>query len=295
MATKNEQRVSQLMSTFGPGAMLDLPTRSVIVGGLDKWEMRDGTWKSISEPRLAAALERSLRKNNRWPVDRAIAFRTPPLDPGDRGVIPAGVQCAVFPTWFVSSELEAPASGAGAARRRRLINWINLRAEGGRRNFETDDRKKVDVTPIRFVCGCRKGHIQDIDWRYAVHEGIACHEPMWLEERGTSADPADTAIVCQCGKRLSMEQAFIPARLGRCRGERPWLSTNDEGCDEQLKFLTRTATNTYFPQVATAISLPTGEDALTDIVRRHMPDLAAAESVADVSPHESSTRSSRKP
>ena len=38
--SKNAQRLSQLVSTFGPGAMIDLPTRSVVVGGLDQWEMR---------------------------------------------------------------------------------------------------------------------------------------------------------------------------------------------------------------------------------------------------------------
>ena len=38
--TKNAQRLSQVISTFGPGAMIDLPTRSVVVGGLELWDMR---------------------------------------------------------------------------------------------------------------------------------------------------------------------------------------------------------------------------------------------------------------
>ena len=29
------QSISQLLTTFGPGAMMDLPTRSVVVAGLD--------------------------------------------------------------------------------------------------------------------------------------------------------------------------------------------------------------------------------------------------------------------
>ena len=32
-------RLSQIVGTFGPGAMIDLPDRSVIVSGLDHWEM----------------------------------------------------------------------------------------------------------------------------------------------------------------------------------------------------------------------------------------------------------------
>ena len=30
-------RQSQVITTFGPGAMLDLPNYSVLVGGLDYW------------------------------------------------------------------------------------------------------------------------------------------------------------------------------------------------------------------------------------------------------------------
>ena len=97
----------------------------------------------------------------------------------------------------------------------------------------------------------------------------ACQEPMWVEEKGTSADPADTSIVCGCGRSLSLQDTFQPGRLGKCRGERPWLLDRDpDGCGDNLKLLTRTATNTYFPQVYTVISLPTEEDELTRLVRR---------------------------
>ena len=37
---ENTIRMSQLVGTFGPGAMLDLPDRSVLVLGLDHWEMQ---------------------------------------------------------------------------------------------------------------------------------------------------------------------------------------------------------------------------------------------------------------
>jgi hypothetical protein len=40
----------------------------------------------------------------------------------------------------------------------------------------------------------------------------ACHEPMWVEEKGTSADPADMTIVCGCGKDVRSPQS--PHRIG---------------------------------------------------------------------------------
>ena len=32
-----EVRQSQLITTFGPGAMVDLPNHSVLIGGLESW------------------------------------------------------------------------------------------------------------------------------------------------------------------------------------------------------------------------------------------------------------------
>ena len=57
---KAELRLSQVITTFGPGAMVDLPTRSVIIGGLERWDMRDGAWKPISEPRASQLLQERL-------------------------------------------------------------------------------------------------------------------------------------------------------------------------------------------------------------------------------------------
>jgi hypothetical protein len=49
------------------------------------------------------------------------------------------------------------------------------------------------LTPIRFVCACRRGHTDDVDWRSFVHRGkTECQRTLWIEERGTSGEVADT-------------------------------------------------------------------------------------------------------
>src|SRR5581483_853367 len=197
--------------------------------------------------------------------------------------LPSGVATPIFPSWFVCEQVETATVGTRPARRRRLVRWQDLDTRGGRRKVTFDDGKKSDVTPIRFVCACEKGHLQDIDWKWVVHGSQSCLEPMWVEETGTSADPADMTIVCGCGKQLSLQALFQPGRLGNCRGERPWLLDRDpDGCDQKLKLLTRTATNTYFPQVYTVISLPTEEDELTKLVDELSGELANVTSVNDV-------------
>jgi hypothetical protein len=53
--------MSQVVGVFGPGAMLDLPERSVVVGGLDRWDMRTpNAFRPIEEPRLAKLLHQRL-------------------------------------------------------------------------------------------------------------------------------------------------------------------------------------------------------------------------------------------
>lgn len=264
--TKNAQRLSQLISTFGPGAMIDLPTRSVVVGGLEQWDMKGDAFRTIPEPRLAMRLELLLKEQNRLDPAATLSLRTPPISADGYKGVHRGIAAPVFPTWFVCEQADTVAVGTRTVRRRRLVRWRDLDAKG-RRRFIFDDGRKSDVTPIRFVCACEKGHLQDIDWRWVVHGTAHCEEPMWIEEKGTSADPADTNIVCGCGLSLSLQETFQPGRLGKCRGERPWLLDRDpDGCGDNLKLLTRTATNTYFPQVYTVISLPSEEDELSRLV-----------------------------
>lgn len=280
--TKNAQRLSQLISTFGPGAMIDLPTRSVVVAGLDLWDMRANSFTTIPEPRLTMRLEQILKDQGRLDPDINLSLRTPPVSSDGASGLPQGVLAPVFPTWFVCEQIEANPTAAGTLRRRRLVRWQDLDTKG-RRRFVFDDGRKSEVTPIRFVCACEKGHLQDIEWRWVVHGSVQCQEPMWVEEKGTSADPADTSVVCGCGRRLSLQDAFQPGRLGKCRGDRPWLLDRDpDGCGDNLKLLTRTATNTYFPQVYTVISLPSEEDELTRLVDELSGDLAGVQTLEDV-------------
>lgn len=273
---------SQLITTFGPGAMIDLPTRSVLVGGLDRWRL-SGAYKQIDEPALVRLLERGLRKLGRWDKARPLRLLMPPVAARLDGRDPPGVDVTIFPTWFVCDRIDTPMIAGQQRRGRRLIKWSELDPVSDRKRFQHDDGKKDDVSPIRFVGACEKGHLQDIDWRRLVHSGQPCHEPMWLSEEGTSANLADLEIVCGCGQSISLKEVTKPGRLGTCEGRQPWLDASvHEDCrqDEDptkrtlLRLLTRSATNAYFPQVQSVISLPIEADALVALVERHWASLS---------------------
>ena len=53
-----EVRPSQLLWTYGPGALIDLPNLSVVTLGIDRWEV--DRCQPIEEARLLAAVRRVL-------------------------------------------------------------------------------------------------------------------------------------------------------------------------------------------------------------------------------------------
>ena len=297
--SKDVLRLSQIVGTFGPGAMVDLPERSVMVRGLDDWEMGSkGACRPVEERRLVQLLEERLRGDPRIAPDKPLSLRTPPLNSGGPGggFVP-GVPVTVFPTWFTCDSVEttspvsadADAPGRTIQRRRRMVEWKGLEPPH-RKRYRDHDGKPHEVTPLRFVCGCQHGHLQDVPWRWIVHGDTKCGEPLWLEETGTSGDPRDTRVVCGCGKSLLLEQLFQAGRLGFCHGERPWIGDRElAGCKDpetgepvKLRLLTRSATNAYFPQAVAVISLPEAEDRLGRIVAKHFTNLREAESAGDI-------------
>lgn len=254
-----ELRSSQLLTSYGPGAMVDLPRHAVLIAGLDHWRGAD---HRIREPRLEAWLQRRFqepRELRALPV--ALSDDDPPY---------YGVQAFIFPLWFISEvEEDVPAlfrRGTAHVRARRLVH--QRETQGGK--LKLDDRRTLSLSPVRFVQACVNGHIDDIDWRLYVHNGpIACSRALWLEEVGTSGDLADLYVSCECGARRSMKEATHReghAALGYCRGARPWLGRGaSEECRDgtgrlRNRLLIRSASDAYFSQVVSVIHIPELQD-----------------------------------
>ncbi|MBI4586018.1 MAG: DUF1998 domain-containing protein [Planctomycetes bacterium] len=250
-----QARQSQIVTTFGPGSMLELPNHSVLVGGLEFWKSSE---KEIHESRLVGKLRRLLEV-------AALKLYPPPRDHEDPTLPPTGITVWKFPEWFITQEVETE-GGRQATRLRRLVHRRAL-TKG---KFIDEGKKRITVVPVRFVRACRRGHIGDIDWRAFIHRGQAnCHRDLWIEERGTSGDLSEVSLRCDCGERRDLvEAAMIESRaLGSCDGNRPWLGANArEACGEPSRLLVRTASNAYFPQLLGVISLPDRGDDLSRIL-----------------------------
>src|SRR5690606_28959908 len=119
------QSFSQLLLTYGPGAMLDLPDHAVVVSGLQGWRYAGG-WQPIAEDRLVALLKQQLGDKL---GPGFTGLRQPPAHDEERRDDRApGVEVQIFPTWFTVDEARQPdnTGNAGSApvageKRRRMI------------------------------------------------------------------------------------------------------------------------------------------------------------------------------
>jgi len=243
-----EIRQGQLITTFGPGSMVDLPKHSVLIGGLDFWSPGG---QPISEPRLSQKLSRILDVPS-------VDLKSPPPADDDPTAPPTGITGFQFPEWFITQDLEQ--QDRPGLRSRLLVHRKAL-TKG---KYIDADKKRRSVVPVRFVRACRAGHIGDIDWYAFAHNGPSdCakqRRQLYLDERGTSGDLTEVWVRCECGKaERSMAQAaqLQNRALGLCDGARPWLGPlTKETCGEPSRLLIRSASNAYFPQLMSVISLP---------------------------------------
>ena len=174
-------RPSQLLWTYGPGALIDLPNLSVLTMGLDRWN--PDRCPPIEEARLLAAVRRVLGPQ----VER---LRMPPFLRED-GVDPMsaegkiGVPVRPFPRWLrcvkcgLLAEYDSGLFDIKAnPYRPEQTHFVHSNCEKG---------KNADAVPARFLLACRNGHLDDFPWHWFVHGGPSeCKGTLRFFKRGAS-------------------------------------------------------------------------------------------------------------
>lgn len=265
-------RPSQLLYTYGVGALLDLPKLSVIVSGLDDWPTDPEFTKPIIEDRLLSAVRFELPDVQQLLSPPVVPETGLPADPFD-ATSRIGVPVASFPRWMVCPlcRLLAPLSSG----------LFKLKEEPfhpdrtAYRHENCQKGKAPEVVPARFLVACEAGHLDDFPWHDFVHQGATCENALLrLNEYGASGEARDLEVKCDtCEKQRRMSDAFGAEnrkKLPRCRGRRPHLRDYDpEGCDLTVRTLTLGASNTWFPMVLSTISIPVKVDRLAELVEQN--------------------------
>lgn len=276
-------RPSQLLWTYGPGALIDLPNLSVITMGLDYWDTDCCT--PVEEARLLGAVRHMLGPQ----VER---LRVPPfLRDEDASPFSAegkvGVPVRPFPRWLrcVKCGLLAEYDSdlfdiKPSPYRPEQTHFVHKNCEKGGTG---------DAVPARFLLACRNGHLDDFPWHWFVHGGPSnCKGTLRFFEQGASLQTENLWVKCDakdCGAKRSLAQAFgkeAQENLPSCRGRHPHLSTYDENCDEPPRAVLLGATNSWFPITVSVLAIPLEKNQLSQLVLDGWEYFSDVESVDEV-------------
>jgi hypothetical protein len=266
-------RPSQLMYTYGVGAMVDLPNFSVIIAGLDDWKMEYAG--DVAEERLLAAV----RSDPALGLGHVKSLLSAPWLEESRNPFEqwafTGVPVVPFPRWMrctVCNLLSTIDSG--------LIELSQnpFRPDQTRyvhKNCAKVRGKPPTAVPGRFVVACPNGHLDEFPWVEFVHKatGGKCPNGNWHLQAidvGAGVRSTDVLVVCTCGARTTMTAAFgenASSVLPRCRGRYAHIREFEKaGCKEQVRPLLLGASNAWFPITRTVLSIPIGSNSLEQAV-----------------------------
>ena len=266
-------RPSQLLFTFGVGSVVELPNLSVMVMGLDDWPAEYGG--KVSEERLLKAVQKELGSQ----VERLL---TPPVTTESTVSGPfddsssVGVPVAPFPRWLLCPFCRLLAPIQSGLFELKLDPYRRDRTRYVHRNCTKLGRPPTAV-PARFLVACENGHLDDFPWVEFVHKGpTGCKARLRLFELGASGEVSDIELRCEvCGATRRMAAAFASAEddeamLPPCRGRQPHLRKYaEEGCECPAKAILLGASNSWFPVMLSALSVPTKVDRLAQLLQQH--------------------------
>ena len=238
-----ELRPNQIITTFGPGSIVDAVKDSVTVLDTSYWKDKG---KKIIDGRLASYLG----------VDCFYIPRTS----ASWGDIPV----VAFPYTHVCSKCG---------------RLFDIRDNFDLENYLTFGASCPEchrsAYPARFITICENGHMDDFPWRWWVHRGDeSCDGNLKIYSTGDTSTLADMQVKCEkCGAWRSMSGATQRENfIGMvCKGHHPFRPhARNEHCGKQLIPSQRGASNVYFPVSRSAISIPPWINPLYNLIDEHL-------------------------
>lgn len=238
-----EIRPNQLITTYGPGSIMDAVNDSLTVLDIEYWDTNN-IGKEIRDARLASYMN----------VRRFFMPKT-----GGKEDIPV----VSFPYYHVCSK--------GTCKF--LFDMRDY--------FDMDQYKKnqgevkcpkcgFPAYPSRFITVCEDGHMDDFPWRWWVHHGeTSCKEDMYLKSMGNTSSLAELRVECNCGARRVMSGAMQKEKFAGlcCSGNHPHRpGAKARICKKSVIPSQRGASNVYFTVTRNAISIPPWTNPINDIM-----------------------------
>lgn len=244
-------RIGQLISTFGPGAIVDFTDQSLMTASTEFWKGK--TLKNIYDRRLQDELGVNF-------------FKMPIADDYN------GIPFVRFPEWYfcpVCREFK------------KLSEW-EVEYRKNNRQEQSSIMKKprcskcknVKLLPASILVVCEKGHIHDFPWIEWVHyKNPVCDNPKLKMSMNTGTLGIEGFKVectnCRCKESLAgsfSKDAFKkrekkdPGKDFSCKCTSPWKGrldkNNEESCELYPRAVQRNGLNVYYSKILSSILIP---------------------------------------
>lgn len=244
-------RPAQLITTFGPGAIMQTEHDSVMIIGTN-------FWKNI---------ESYIVKNHIYlqKITKRTHFMMPYVKDGNNK---RNIACISYPQWghcTICKELQQHRSSPGSTN-----------------NFKCKKHNKI-LLPARLVVVCKRGHVGEFPWVEWTHSNPKdpkpiCDNPTLSWRRGQSSSISDSSVKCSCGASNTIRGAFNSHGIQlfdverksythQCTGELPWLDKqeqcsridndgqNGSGTEIPVGMIARSS-SLYYPKIIRGIVIP---------------------------------------
>lgn len=258
---KHDLRLSEIVSPFGVGAIVDVRGQSLVAADTSWWDK-----KFAPEIHCDRLLQRI----------GAGVLREPPTHSGRVAKDTPGLLYWRFPEWRFCERCTKLSRLSG----REKGKWTNKCACGGA------------LVPMRYVAICEQGsHIQDIPWFMWAHRGTdagvteavrfcrAYKELRFVRSGKYGEGLKSLRIECSaCKRSRPLSDLVMKASLHRdgikCSGRQPWQEEEaDAVCEHGLVAVQRGATGNYIAERLSALDIPEERPQsveLADKIRGHV-------------------------
>jgi hypothetical protein len=253
-----EVRPNQLITTYGPGSIMDAVNDSLTVLDIEYWT-NDNIGKEIHDARLASYM--NVRK-----------FYMPKT--GGKEDIPV----ASFPYYHVCSNGKCKMLFD-------MRDSLNIEQYKRYQGQVKCPKCGYDAYPARFITICEDGHMDDFPWRWWVHQGsTGCKGELSLKSMGNTSSLAELLVECTCGAKRVMAGAMQKENFAglNCTGNHPHRpETPKKICKKSVIPSQRGASNVYFTVTKNAISIPPWTNPINDIMSANRAQIEFAEKMGD--------------
>lgn len=257
-----ELRRSQILTSYGCGALVDFPRLSGIMAGLENWPIQQ-------LPESAKIRERNLE------IMLGKEFFYQVSSPESDFEKTFSLPTYRFPSWYYCPEchrldrytkIAKPTSGNQSEYNSSLIC-----------NNCSDATKQVKLIPSRFVVACLNCHIEDFPYVWWAHrsKGICENPKLQLEYKGSTGGLDSIHLYCEtCKQKATMAGCMDKEALShrKCSCEMPWLGfdgihwyKDPEGCNATPRVLQRSANNVYYSVNKSALTIPPWSERLQSV------------------------------